>query len=262
MGMKAWILRVFGLAGTLLFASLVSFTIYMPDWVEGAARDFITAEVQAEVDAHIEGIDVAQGGDTLAQAAGVLYRHNSERMAGIKAALAARVHERVADALAQVRNLDCECRDRIAGFIQAGMTHALSSLEQVNSRLTDFVQEKYLRVVRELKRDVRIFSAVNAAACLLLLVLSFARPRAADHLIFPGTLLAVAVTVSSYCYVFEQNWFFTLVYSDYAGFAYLGFLGFIFGLLLDIFLNRGRVTTELGNGVLHAVGSAFSLSIC
>lgn len=260
--MKAWILRVFGLAGTLLFASLFAITLYTPDWVEHPARDFITAEVQAQVDAHIAGIDVAQGGDVLAQAAAALHRRNSQRMADIKAALAARVHERVADALAQVRNLDCECRDRIAGFIQAGMTNAISSLDEMNSRLADFVQEKYLRVVGELKRDVRIFSAVNAAACLLLLVLSFARPRAINHLLFPGVLLALAVTVSSYCYVFEQNWFFTLVYSDYFGFAYLGFLGVIFGLLLDIFINRGRVTTQLGNGVLDVVGSAFSLSIC
>ena len=75
-------------------------------------------------------------------------------------------------------------------------------------------------------------------------------------------LLAVAVTVSSYCYVFGQNWFFSIVYSDYWGFVYLAFLGFVFGLLTDIFLNRGRVTTRLGNGLLHAAGSSFSLALC
>jgi hypothetical protein len=257
-----WILRTLGLTGTLLFASLLFITFHTPNWVEVAARDFITSEVRAQVDAHIEGIEIAKGGDALAQAAGVLHRRNAERMAGIKTALAAKIHERVADALTQVRELDCECRDRIAEMIQAGMTNALTSLDGANARLTDFVHEKYLRVVGELKRDIRIFSATNAVACLLLLVLSFARPRAIEHLVFPGVLLAVAVTVSSYCYLFEQNWLFTLIYSDYFGFAYLGFLGFIFGLLLDIFVNRGRVTTQLGNGVLHAVGSAFSLSPC
>lgn len=93
-------------------------------------------------------------------------------------------------------------------------------------------------------------------------MLSFARPRAIDHLLFPGLLLMGAVVVSSYCYLFEQNWFYTAVYSNYYGFAYLAFLGCIFALLLDIFLNRGKVTTHLGNGMLNAVGSAISLTPC
>jgi hypothetical protein len=142
------------------------------------------------------------------------------------------------------------------------MTSALGSLEAENARLTEFIQGRYLRIVGELTRDLRIFTATNALACLLLLVVSFARPRAIDHLVFPGVLLGVAVIVSSWCYVFQQDWFFTILYSDYFGVGYLAFLGSIFGLLLDIFLNRGRVTTELGNGLLHAVGSTFSLSIC
>lgn len=93
-------------------------------------------------------------------------------------------------------------------------------------------------------------------------MLSFARPRAIDHLLFPGLLLMGAVVVSSYCYLFEQNWFYIAVYSNYYGFAYLAFLGCIFALLLDIFLNRGKVTTHLGNGMLNAVGSAISLTPC
>lgn len=260
--MSSWILRSLGAIGTLLFAGLFMFTFHRPAWVEQAARDFITAEVQAQVDAHVAGIDVARDGNALLKAAGALARQNSARFAAVKAALDAKVHERIAAALAEIRDLDCECRERVAGLLQAGMLGALASLETTRAHLDEFIQGRYLRVVAELERDLRIFTATNAAACLLLLIVSFLRPRAVGHLVFPGILLAVAVTVSTYCYLFAQNWFFTIIYSDYFGFAYLGFLGVNFGLLLDIFMNAGRATTRLGNGLLHAVGSAFSLSPC
>jgi hypothetical protein len=260
--MEAWILRTLGTVGTLLFGGLLALTFYTPSWVEHAARDFITTEVQAEVDARITGVDVAGNARRLANAAEVLFRQNAERLDALKAGLRAKLHERIADALTEIRDVDCACRARIAGLLESGMLNSLSSLEAANARLQDFIQGRYLRVVAELKRDLRIFSATNAAAFALLLLLSFTKPRALSHLVFPGMLLAVAVLVSSYCYVFKQNWFFSIVYSDYWGFAYLGFLGFVFGLLLDIFLNHGRVTTRLGNGLLHSAGSAFSLAPC
>jgi hypothetical protein len=167
----------------------------------------------------------------------------------------------ITDALARIRDVHCDCRSAFAMMSVFGH-QALSPLDGAGPRLTEFVQMKYLHVVAELKSDLRIFSATNAAACLLLLILSFARPRAVDHLVLPGLLLAAAVTISSYFYMFEQNWFFTLIHSDYVGFTYLGYLGMIFGLLLDIFLNRARVTTRLGNWGLNIVGSAFSLTPC
>jgi hypothetical protein len=260
--MKTWILRALGAVGTALFATLFLFTFYRPAWVEVAARDFVTSEVQKQIDSHVAGLDVASDSNTLQQAASALVRQNAQRIENLKTALRMRLHERIADALAQVRDIDCKCRDRIAGFLEAEMSGSLAMLNASNARLTDFIQAKYLRVVADLERDIRIFSGANVVACLLLLLLSFAKPRAVNHLALPGLLLALAIIVSSYCYAFEQNWFFTIIYSDYLGFAYLGILGFVFGLLLDIFLNRGRVTTHLGNGALHVVGSTLTLSLC
>jgi hypothetical protein len=259
--MKAWILRILGAAGTLLFASLFLFTLWRPAWVEQAARDFITTRVEERVGRHVTGVN-ADGRSALARAAGELYRQNAARIEDLNATLRTNLHERIAAALTQIRDPACACRARIATLLDFASLSEIGSLEAMNSHLTDFIHGQYLRVVDELTRDLRVFTAINALACLLLLITSFVRPRAIDHLMFPGTLLAVAVIVSSYCYAFEQNWFFTIVYSNYFGFAYLGLLTFIFGLLLDIFLNRGRVTTQAGNVVLHAVGSTFSLAIC
>jgi hypothetical protein len=257
--MNAWILRTLGATGTLLFSALFFFTFQRPAWVEQAARDFIATEVEEQVGAHVSRIDA---GSALVQAAGVLHYANSERIARLESALQSKLHERIAAALVDVRRFDCECRARVAALLQAGMLGALTSLDATNSRLDEFIQGRYLSVVGELARDLRIFTGANALACLSLLLLSFARPRAVNHLVLPGVLLAVAVAVSSYCYLFEQNWLFTIVFSDYFGVAYLGLLTFVFGLLLDVFLNRGRYTTRLGNWGLGIVGSAFTLSVC
>jgi hypothetical protein len=260
--MNAWLLRVLGAVGTVLFGAMFVFTFHQPAWVEHAARDFIAAQVAAEVGAHVTAITETPLGALSKAAATELYGRNSGRIKDLKNSLRSKLDQRIASALAEIRNVDCECRTRIAALLHAGMLGSLASLEAENQRLTEFIQGRYLRVVAELRRDLRIFSATNAVACLLLLVVSFARPRAINHLAFPGALLAAAVIVSSYCYVFQQNWLLSVIYSDYFGFGYLGLLGGVFVLLLDIFLNHARLTTELGNWLLHAVGSAFSLSVC
>jgi hypothetical protein len=97
---------------------------------------------------------------------------------------------------------------------------------------------------------------------LLLLVVSYLKPRAIAQLFVPGALLVVATLICSYCYVFEQNWLLTIIYSDYLGFMYLGYLGIVFLFLCDIVLNRARVTTEIVNAILNAVGSAANVTPC
>jgi hypothetical protein len=262
--MKVWLLRALGIIGTASFATLFIFTWATPDWVERAARDFITAEVRNQVQVHIDGVGAA--GDALSRVAGALQRQNELVARAARAELEAAIHARVDDALSQIRDPDCRCRSLIGTMLAMGRTmvplNAISLAETASPRLTQFVQMKYLEVVAELKRDLRIFTATNALACALLLLLSFARPRAIDHLLVPGVLLATAVVTCAYLYLFEQNWFHTVIYADYLGFAYLAYLGVIFGLLLDIVLNRGKVVTVLGNGVLSVVGSVISLTPC
>jgi hypothetical protein len=258
--MKAWTLRFLGLVGALAFGALFILVWARPVWLEEAAKDFIAAEVRRQVHTRIDGLDL-KGGDALSHAAAALQAQN-ELIARANARLSATVDARVDAALAQIRNLDCECRSVVTLLMIEARNRASTIIDTAGPRLTEFVHMQYARVVAELTLDLRIFTAINASACLLLLVLSFARPRAIDHLLVPGLLLMGAVVVSSYCYLFEQNWFYTVVYSNYYGFAYFAFLACIFALLLDIFLNRGKVTMHLGNFVLNAVGSAFTLSTC
>ena len=134
--------------------------------------------------------------------------------------------------------------------------------DAANDRIVDFIHYKYLEVVADLKRDIRIFTASNGFACLLLLLISLLKPRAIDHLFLPGVLLAVSLVVCTNMYIFQQDWLLIIINGAYMGFAYLVWLGAIFVFLCDIVLNRGRITGWLLNAFFNAIGSAASLSPC
>jgi len=97
---------------------------------------------------------------------------------------------------------------------------------------------------------------------LVLLAVSFAKPQAMAHLFVPGVLLVLATLIASTIYIFGQDWFYTILYNDYMGFGYLVYLSVIFSVLMDIVLNKARVTTEIINGVAQGLGSALSVSPC
>ena len=93
-------------------------------------------------------------------------------------------------------------------------------------------------------------------------LVSFLKPKAISHLFVPGALLTGSTLVCSYFYIFRQNWLLTIIYNDYLGFTYLGYVFVVFLFLCDIVFNRARVTTEIINGILNAVGSAASVAPC
>ena len=172
------------------------------------------------------------------------------------------MHVQLAAVIAEMRDLDCECRKKYENWFKRGYESKITSLENVNEKLLDFTKGKYMQVANELKRDVRIFTGSNAVIFLLLILVSFFKPRAIAHLFLPAILLTVSTLVIAFFYIFEQNWLMTIIYSDYWGFAYLGYVGVLFLSLCDIVFNSARVTTEIINGLLSALGQAVSVAPC
>ena len=168
----------------------------------------------------------------------------------------------MADALAEIRDLDCECRDKYAQTLQRRFELDIALLQAANDEVVDFIQATYMQVVAEVKRDIRVFTGSNAGVFLLLLLVSLLKPEAISHLFVPAALLSVAALTSSYFYVFEQNWLLTIIYGDYLGFAYLAYLGLVFFFLCDIVLNKARVTTRIANAVFEAAGSSVTWAPC
>jgi len=46
------------------------------------------------------------------------------------------------------------------------------------------------------------------------------------------------------------------------GFGYLAYISIIFGVLIDIVLNKARLTSNVINGIANVFGSAISVGPC
>ena len=267
--MKINVLRATGLVGTLIFLPIFIFTLLDPHFVERTGRGFIEWKVKSEAEQRVASIEVNSpllnpsllkkrlDDIAFAKSIGV-----DARLSSLTEQLQQAAPKLIAEQIARVSNIHCECRKAWQTRLNNAMGSRLASLGLAKQKLVDFTQGKYMEVVHKLTMDVRIFSATNTVVFILLLMVSLVRPQTVNHLFLPGGLLAISTAVCSFFYVFEQNWVYTIIYNDYTGFAYLGYLTFVFALLSDIVLNRGRVTTEIVNALLDAVGSAASLSPC
>lgn len=255
-------LRIIGAFGALLFGSFLYFTYSTPGYVEEAGKDYIKSQVEKKINAQIDSITLKSGNGALSKIAKKLYEKNQERIESIKLQLKNNAHEKMASVIAEMRDLDCECRAKWAAHIEQQFHINITTLEATNQKLMDFMRIKYMEVAVELKRDVRIFAGSNTLIFLLLLLVSFFKPQAVTHLFLPGLLLVCSTIVCSYFYIFEQNWLFTIIYNDYLGYSYLTYIGVLFLFLCDIVFNRARVTTEIINAALEVIGQAASVAPC
>lgn len=255
-------LRLIGIVGTAIFSTFFAFTYYVPGWVESFSAEYIESEAEARIEASIDAVQPPDSDNALARLAKSMYEKNEAQIEQLKTDLKNKVHEQWASALAAVRDLDCECRKKWEDWFESGLNRNVALLQAANEQISSFIQSTYMDVVTELKRDVRIFTASNAAVFVLLLLVSLMKPQAITHLFLPGLLLVISTLLCSYFYVFEQNWLLTIIHGSYVGLAYLGWLAAVFLFLCDIVFNRGRITTEILNAFLNAIGSAFSVVPC
>ena len=255
-------LRSIGVIGAAIFLTFFAFTYSVPGWVESFAADYIESEAQERIDTSIDSIRPPESETVLGRLAQSMYERNESEIEQMRSNLKNNVHEQWAAALASVRDLDCECREKWEDWFESGFNTNIALLQAANEQVSSFIHSTYMDVATELKRDIRIFTASNAAVFILLLIVTFLKPQAITHLFLPGVLLAVSTLICSYFYIFEQNWLLTIIHNSYLGFAYLAWLGVVFLILCDIIFNRGRITTEILNAFLNAIGSALSVVPC
>jgi hypothetical protein len=258
-----WVLGIAGLGGLAIFTFFFALTWSTPQWVESFAADFIQHEIKERIGSRIDRLRPPAGGSALAIGAAEFLRRNQETIDEIKAQLRSGINEQLAAAIAEVRDPNCGCRQTLQSWLDAGASTRLWQLLNDKDRILSFIHATYMEVVTDLKREIRIFTATNAAAFLLLVLISFAKPAATRHLLFPGMLLLIATLMCAYLYVSSQDWLLTIIHGSYVGWAYAAYLGVVFLFLVDIAMNRGQVTTRVVNGISGALGGvASSLSPC
>ena len=263
--MKKQLLRGFGLFGVALFASLFLLTFSDPQSVEKSARGFLEWKLKSDMHEKIDSLKFPQSKTLemfLGDRAKTLYQETDAKLTVLKQELKDDLPAIMAAVMARMADLNCECRKKWEERIRASLELEIASLEKAKENLADFAQARYMQIVEKLTRDLRTFLGINALVFLLLFLVSFSKPRATDHLFLPGLLMFLSTGICSYFYLFEQNWFYTILYSDYTGFGYLAYLLAVFALLCDIVFNKARVTSEIINALANALGSAFSVAPC
>lgn len=245
-----------------LFAALYGLflvaTFTEPVFVERQAENYLADRLEEEV-----GRTFAEIKDrTTSGLAGTLARRNAAEIEALQTELEDGLDARLSAVILRMRDPDCECRRFVKRSLQDSIATRIADLRIQNSTLQEIALQAYGRIARKLQRDFRIFSGVSVVAFLFILLASFIKPRARVHLVIPSGLLLVSTLLASWLYLFEQNWFFTILTNSYVGFSYLSWIALIFGLLADIVLNRGRVTTAIINALGNALAGVFKAVPC
>lgn len=246
-------LRLMGLAGVLVFGLSVALTYLSPIHVERAARGFVQSKIERQIRDEIGiGREGARKSRIGGLAEDLAERHNKE-IGVLRERLATGLNAQVTDTVARMQDPGCECRERMRQWLDVATQMRISTLQRAEPQLRRVIEGKYSEIVADLLRDLRIFLGTNLLAFVLLLVLSIAKPSHLRQLFVPSILLGVAAVAGSVIYLFGQNWFFTLLYGDFVGWAYGVWLLLIFGLFCDIVLFKARVTTRIVDALSTAV---------
>lgn len=230
-----------GTAGLALFGGLCALSFLAPLTVERLAREAIRIEVQRRVEARVDDLSDTR----LAGLARKALEKTAADAAASEDALRRQIPEQVANAVANMLNADCECRQRLVKWARDAEQERLGSLRQMDARLTDWIERAYAHTRDQLLRELRIFTSVNAVCFALLGMLCLCkRPTTAQLGLVAITLLSAGLTVGG-VYLFQQDWLHTIVFGTYVGWAYGAYLAGVTGLFSDIAFNRGFVTSHL-----------------
>jgi len=260
-----YILRTIGISGSILFAISFWLTWGIPGYVEHAAKSFVQDKIVSETKEKIASVSNKLQQNKLANMAANLLSKNRQQIEITKERLHDFVKEKIPAIMAEMSDQSCECRKLYINRLKSDMDSKIFHLEEINKGLLDFMKGKYMEVVGNLVKDIRIFTLSNTLVFFILTLVSLLKPRAVAHLFLPAILLLLSTLICSYFYIFEQNWFYTLIYNDFVGYSYLAYLTVVFLFLCDIVFNSAQVTTAIINSILQSLGKileAAPLSPC
>lgn len=252
------VLLTIGSAGAVLFGVAWLLSWVEPLWIERAAREVVRIEVEKRVG---EKVDTLSNSKVAALAAKALGQTEAEIDAK-RRELKEGVPAKVAQAVANMLRVDCECRRRMSENATRAAEERLDTLDQVRAQLLGLIEKAYASVTQDLMREFRIFTGSNAVVFGLLVLVAWFWRRASVHLVVPALVLMGAAGLTGGLYLFKQDWLHTIVFSQYVGMGYVGYLGLAFALLADVVFYRARCITAVLNVLLEAIGSVTVVTPC
>ena len=258
--MKTKIYKLIIIFFTILYGSLFAFTFISPQSIEKEARVFITQKVSQKTHERIDAIGSSKiFQHKLFKKAKEKLKSEKSKLFRYKKMLHEKADEKLAAVMAKVQNLDCECRKKHQKIFHALLTGMVQSVSKAVKNIEKFMTQSYMKVMQKILDDFKIFAGSNFVVSFILALLLFFKPQENSSLNILAGLMILSTIICSYFYIFEQNWFFTLIFNDFVGFWYVLYLFLVFLFFVDILFNKGRVT----DAILNFIANAFnSLSSC
>jgi len=185
-----------------------------------------------------------------------------EEIARAQELIRADIPRKVANVVANMLDAECECRKRLVTIAEKTQSGKLTSLTKVHDRLVGLIETAYAQVTQSLMREFRIFTAANTVAFALLGLLASANRKTSLPLVLPAVVLLSAVILTAGLYLFNQDWLHTVLYGEYVGYAYFGYLGSAALFFIDIAFNRARISELVLRAVQETVGAALRMLPC
>lgn len=245
-----------GGSGFLAFFSLFILTFSQAERIEQAATPILKSEVKQALQQQLDNLlsrNSSRIGKLLRFGSPILSTESLEEFKEYTTTLNQTLPSLIERQLVLLNNIDCDCRNNWQAKLTAIERIKINSAEQIKQDLVEFSHGKYMHTLNTLTENLRLLFAANVILFVFFLVILKIRPCVIFQLCIPTTLLVLSSMVISYLYFFEQSWFYTLLYSDYFGYCYLTYLSAIFLLLVDIALNRARVTSGVVNRPLNSI---------
>lgn len=249
MNYTARVVSVFALLTALTFAPLFAASFFGSIWIESLAITVIKPQIVSRVADRLDRFE----SNVLVEKARAKFPGLDARIAAGREKLEQTVGKSVDDVAARMVNPSCECRKALSENYRESFERDATTASLVKEKLTQLVETKYGEVASKLLREWRIFTGVNTIVFLALFLLSFYRSALGARLLPVALIMFAGVAVTSWFYLFSQNWFSTVLFGAYVGWGYAFWLTFVFALLGDLGLNRARVTSR----VLSSVGVDF-----
>ena len=245
---------VISLLGMVFSGLGLSVTYLGAERLERPARAFIEWQVEKGLrQAFAPDIETQEGDGVLAAARSMVARRVDAAELALGSDLPDRIAARIADLC--VCSLPPEERENLAERYQAAKANALAFVvaamrgqierDRIGlSTLDDLIAGHYVETVDRLIRDLRIFFGSNLVLFAIVGIAGMLS-SVAPALVVPAGLLAISTLAAAAIYLFEQNWFYTILFGSYVGWAYLIWVAIIALFLIDITLNRARVTSAI-----------------
>jgi len=246
----------------MLYGSFFALSFLSPYTIEKEARGFITQKVSEKTHERIDAIGSSKvfkhkifkkAKDKLAKEKTKLLRY--------KILLHEKADEKMATVMAKMHNLDSESRDKHQKVFKGVLEDMVSSISKAIKNIESFMMKSYMQVMQKVLDDFKIFSGTNFVISFILAFLLFFKLENSNTLHVLAWIVILSTLICSYFYIFEQNWFFTILFNDFVGFWYVVYLFFVFCFFLDIVFNKARVTQfilELISYVINSVANAIS----